>query len=95
MERKSSHTPEFEQFVAMLREARAASGLSQMQLAKKVGRDQSIVSRWETGELRMDLVQLRDFCRAIGVSLTDFVADFDQRASTRGQRRKAQPGKRS
>lgn len=92
MERKSTHTPEYDVFVGMLRETRERAGISQEKLAKLVGRDQSIVSRWETGELRLDLVQLRDFCIAVGTTLPDFVATFEDRLRKRPINRRATKG---
>lgn len=95
MDRKSTHTPEHDALVAMLKDARAKAGISQERLATLVGRDQSIVSRWETGELRLDLVQLRDFCLAVGISLTEFVAAFEEKVKKTSSRRTGRGAKKS
>lgn len=94
MERKSTHTPEYDVFVVLLRETREKAGISQEKLAKLVGRDQSIVSRWETGELRLDLVQLRDFCVAVGTTLPEFVAVFEERLKRKSAGGRRPIGKR-
>ena len=86
MDRKSTHTPEYDIFVRLLRETRLAAGISQDKLAKLLGRDQSILSRWESGELRLDPVQLRDFCLAVGTTLPAFIADFEKRLASRAPR---------
>lgn len=79
MERKSTHTPEYDVFVELLRETREKAGISQEKLAGLIGRDQSIVSRWETGELRLDIVQLRDVCNAVGTTLPRFMEAYEER----------------
>ena len=61
----------------MLREARLAAGLLQSDLAKKIGSDQSFVSRYERGERRLDLVELETICKACGVRLSAFVTTFE------------------
>lgn len=56
-----------------LRKARKRSGLSQEELAGRLGESQSFVSKCERGERRLDVVELRSFCNAIGVSFLDFM----------------------
>jgi transcriptional regulator with XRE-family HTH domain len=48
---------------------RRRAGLTQVQLARRVGENQSFISKCERGERRIDVVELRGFCRAFGVSL--------------------------
>ncbi|WP_043114487.1 helix-turn-helix domain-containing protein [Solimonas soli] len=66
----------------MLREARVAAGLLQSELADRIGADQSFVSRYERGERRLDLVELEAICRACGVTLSEFVAQFEAAPGT-------------
>lgn len=77
---KSIFTPRQERLQRLLRESRVAAGLTQTKLAKKLGQPQSFVSKYESGERRLDLVELRDICRALKVSLTRFVEKFDKSA---------------
>ena len=63
---KSVQTNEYDQFRSLLREARKGAGLSQMELAKKLGEPQSVVSKVERGERRLDVVEFLDFVEAIG-----------------------------
>ena len=63
----------------LLREVRKERRLSQAQVAKKLSRPQSFVSKYETGERRLDLVELRDVCEAIGLKLPTFVRRFESR----------------
>jgi len=61
----------------MLRQARLDAGLRQEDLAAKLKRPQSFVSKYESGERRLDLIELREICRSLGVSLLSFVKKFE------------------
>jgi len=52
---------EYAQFVGRLRKARLESGLRQIDVAKKLKRTQSYVSRVEVGEQRLDIIELKKF----------------------------------
>lgn len=60
-------------FLTLLRQMRLDAGLRQGDLARKLGEPQSFVSRCESGERRLDILELREFCAALGVSLAIFV----------------------
>jgi transcriptional regulator with XRE-family HTH domain len=77
--KKSIYSPEQVELVRLLREKRKDAGLSQIELAKRLGRSQSFVSKYESGELRLDLVELNLICRALGISLSSFVRQFEKR----------------
>lgn len=72
---KSIYSEEYLLFLQGLRQAREAAGLTQEQIADRLGSKatQSFVSKCERGERRIDIVELRAFCRAIGVPFGDFV----------------------
>jgi transcriptional regulator with XRE-family HTH domain len=53
----------------LLRSARQAAGLSQADLAKRVGSKQPVVSRWETGADEPRLSTLAGVLRACGLAL--------------------------
>lgn len=67
-----------EKLQKLLREARAKTGLNQVGLAKKLGRPQSFVSKYETGERRLDLVELREICQALKIPLPTFAKRFEK-----------------
>ena len=56
----------------LLRDVREEAGLRQQDVAKKIGEPQSLVSKYEIGERRLDVLELREVCRAMGIGLTDF-----------------------
>ena len=74
---KSIFSEEYAVFLRVLRETRTAAGVTQEQLAQRIGNTQSFVSKCERGERRLDLVEVRAFCRAIGIPFTRFVRDFE------------------
>lgn len=61
----------------MLQQLRLRADLRQIDLAKKIGAPQSYVSKYESGERRLDLYELRVICRALGVELGEFVSRFE------------------
>jgi transcriptional regulator with XRE-family HTH domain len=65
--------------LALIREIRKAAGLSQVELAQRLGRPQSFVSDFELGQRKVDVLELADFCVACGVTLTDFISRLEAR----------------
>ena len=57
--------------------APAGAGLRQTDLAERLGVPQSFFSKVETGERRLDLVERRRVCAAIGLPLAVFVARLE------------------
>ena len=68
---KSRYTKRYQALLRALREARKAAGLTQLQVARKFGSHPSFVCKCETGERRVDAVELSEFCRLYGVSLAE------------------------
>jgi predicted transcriptional regulator len=58
---KSIHSAGYAVFLKVLRKAREDAGLTQMQLAQRIGETQTFVSKCERGERRVDVVELRTF----------------------------------
>lgn len=61
---------------ALLRQVRSEAGLTQAEVAERIGQGQSYVSKYEAGEQRLDLIELEAVCGAVGVSLTAFVERY-------------------
>ena len=73
---KTLHRPENTILRTQLRAAREAAGLTQIDLSDAIGKSQTFVSDVERGVRRLDTVELWEICRAMGLDLTDFVAEF-------------------
>lgn len=71
----------------LIRKMRIEAGLKQTDISKRMGVTQSMVSKFESGERRLDLVEIRAVCLACGVSLSDFVARVEQRLREPGHAR--------
>jgi transcriptional regulator with XRE-family HTH domain len=78
---KSLFTREYREFAELLREVRIRAGLTQVQLAKRSGQRQSYISKFERGELRVDVVQLHRLCQAMDIDLADFAAEYRSRVA--------------
>lgn len=76
---KSISSQGYAKFLKSLRETREKAGLTQEDLAERLGETQSFVSKCERGERRMDIVELREFCRAVDITLEQFVKSFERR----------------
>ena len=61
--RSAVHSAEYQQLLKRLREARLRAGLTQVQVAKALGRHQSYVTKCELGERRIDPIDLQQFAR--------------------------------
>jgi transcriptional regulator with XRE-family HTH domain len=83
---KSIFSKDYALLLDQLREARRASGVTQESLASRLGTTQSLVSKCERGERRIDVVELRTWCKALGLSFTDFLAAFEKSLKRGGSR---------
>jgi transcriptional regulator with XRE-family HTH domain len=62
---KSTHSAQYRELLARMRAARQARGLTQQALARRLGKPQSYVSKAESGERRLDVVEFLHFMRAL------------------------------
>jgi ribosome-binding protein aMBF1 (putative translation factor) len=69
----STHNPLYIEFVSKLRAARLAKGLNQTELGALLSKPQAFISKVETCERRLDLVEAAEWCRALDVSLYDIL----------------------
>lgn len=74
---KSIYSHEYRVMLQLLKDARAKSGITQVQLAESLGITQSLVSKIERGDRRLDVAELRSVCIALGVTLRDFIVDLE------------------
>ena len=62
----------YDEFLQRLRQARLDAGLTQQEVAARLGKSQSFVSRSENGQRRVDVVELQAFAEIYGKWLGDF-----------------------
>jgi transcriptional regulator with XRE-family HTH domain len=75
--RKSIYSEPYEVLTGLLRDLRHEAGLTQTEVADRLGKPQSFVSKYEAGERRLDLIELRAIAGALGMKLTRFVQRFE------------------
>jgi transcriptional regulator with XRE-family HTH domain len=59
--------------MAKIVDARNSAGLTQRDLAKKLGKPASFIGKIEAGERRLDLIEFVAIARAIGISEADLL----------------------
>ena len=84
---KTIYTAEYAQLLRLLRETREKANVTQTELAERLGRSQSFVTKFERGDRRLDAIQLRTICQVLGTDLVSFVAELERRLTNRGQER--------
>ncbi len=67
------HQPEYRRMLGRLREAREAAKLTQVQVAERLEKPQSYVSKVESGERRIDPVELARFAEIYGRDVAFFL----------------------
>jgi transcriptional regulator with XRE-family HTH domain len=82
---QAAHSPQAKVLQGLLRDKRTAAGLRQSELAARLNVPQSFVSKYEVGERRLDVVELRAVCAALGTSLAEFVAELERRLKDAGE----------
>lgn len=70
---KSIYSKEQSALVSKLVKARNETGLSQVDVAKKLGKTQSYISKIESGQRRIDVVQLKELSKIYKKSLAHFI----------------------
>ncbi|CAI8975461.1 DNA-binding protein [Pseudomonas donghuensis] len=75
---KTIYRPEHQALLGLLKKYRHAAGLTQVQCSKELSRPQSFMSDVENGTRRLDIVQLRDLCAVLGISLIELVQELEK-----------------
>ena len=70
---KTIWTKEYAIFIKKLRQARQDSGLKQIEVAKKLKRPQSYISRVESGVYRLDIIEVKQFALIYGKNISELI----------------------
>ena len=76
--KKNIYTEQRAQLLTLLRELRVEAGLTQTDLAARIEKDQTFVSKYESGERRLDVLEMRDICLALGMTFEDFARRLEK-----------------
>ena len=69
----SLHSQKYQRVIKKLKEARVSAGLRQVEVAQKLDKPQSYISKIERGERRIDVAELNDLARIYKKDLSYFV----------------------
>ncbi|TLH66797.1 helix-turn-helix transcriptional regulator [Mycolicibacterium aubagnense] len=75
---KSIYSEQYQQLCTLLRELRREAGLTQVDVAERLEVPQSFVSKYEIGERRLDVVELKHVAEALGTTLIEVAARLDR-----------------
>ena len=64
---KSTRTPQYQKLLKRLKDARKKSSVTQQELARRLGKPQSYVSKYENGEWRLDVIEFLEVAAALGL----------------------------
>ncbi|RFD29211.1 transcriptional regulator [Pseudomonas sp. GL93] len=74
---KTIYRREYDVLLSLIKKHRKESGMTQADCSKALERPQSFMSDVETGSRRLDIVQLRDLCKVLGIELIELIEEFE------------------
>jgi len=70
---KTIYSKEHKHIVQQLKKARKSAGLSQEEVAEILGKTQSYISKIESGQRKVDVIQLKEFAKIYKKNLDFFI----------------------
>jgi transcriptional regulator with XRE-family HTH domain len=77
----SLHSHNYQIFRGLLVSAREKSGLTQAQIAERLDKPQSFISKYERGERRLDLTEFIELAGVLEIDVVDFVSCYQSAIS--------------
>ena len=74
----NDYVQKYQELLNRLRTARLEAGLTQEEVAKRLGKNQSFVSRSETDERRIDVIELQAFAAIYQKPISFFLGTEDE-----------------
>jgi transcriptional regulator with XRE-family HTH domain len=71
---KSIFSEDYRKVIETIKDARQNKGLSQKQLATKLGTSQSYVSKLEQRQVRVDIIQLKKIAQQLNLDIKDLLS---------------------
>ena len=75
---KTIHSHLYHQVIGRLRSKREMGGVTQAQLAELLKVNQAFISKVETCERRLDIIELHHICQVLNISFVDFISEVDR-----------------
>ena len=76
---KTIFTNEYEVLLRRLISARKANGVTQQELARRLDKPQSFVSKYERRERRLDVLEFVVICRYLGIDACSIIREIEER----------------
>jgi len=73
---RSQHSDRYRKLCQLLGETRMKKGLTQAVVAQRLGKPQSYVSKYESGERRLDVIELLDVATALNTNVGALLQKF-------------------
>ncbi|MCG2701490.1 helix-turn-helix transcriptional regulator [Candidatus Parcubacteria bacterium] len=67
------YTKEHKDIIEKLKKARLETGLDQIAVAKKIGKTQSYISKIESGQRKVEVLQLKKFAKIYNKDINYFI----------------------
>ena len=77
------HRSDYEVFALLLKSTREKAGITQIELANRLGMEQSAISKIERSERRVNVTELRRICIALGIPFATFISRLEHELSER------------
>ena len=74
---KSLHSKRQQLLIELLKKARKVAGLTQQEVADKLGKPQSFVAKYENGERRLDVVEFIDVTAALDAAPGSIISKLE------------------
>ncbi len=75
---KTLHSVEHKILLNLLKGLRHSKGLTQLELSNLLDVPQSFVSKYELGERRLDIIELRSICRKLDIDFLKFIKSLEK-----------------
>ena len=77
------HDPRFEAMIKILKDARLKLGITQEELSARLGQHRIFITKVESGDRRLDVVELYELCQALNISIYTLIeSTLDKNSST-------------
>ena len=73
--KRSLSDPDYVHIIASLRRSRLSKKMTQRILANTIGVSQSFVAKYETGERRLDVLEVLRVCRTLDINLSEVLPE--------------------
>lgn len=75
---------EYRILIDCLKDCRIRTKMTQQELATHLGCSQAYISKYEQCQKRLDIIEVRNICLCLGISLLEFISEFEERIALGG-----------